>query len=102
MKKEPAHWQKLPRQKMKACVIQIVLALDDRPLAEDLLAAGEVEHHLVRVGVDDRATLLRLDAGEILSRHVRSAPRVGVRIQAARCWRRRQPCQPTLSGPSRS
>ena len=35
MKKEPAHWQKLPRQKMKTCVIQMVLALDDRPLAED-------------------------------------------------------------------
>ena len=66
--------------------------------------AGEIEVDVVRdpVGTDDGAALLRLDAGEVLSRHVRSAPRVGVRIRAARCWRRRQPCQPTLSGPARS
>jgi hypothetical protein len=37
MKKEPARWQRLPRQKMKTCVIQMVLGLDDRPLAEDAI-----------------------------------------------------------------
>ncbi len=42
---------------------------DDRAGSEDLGALRQIERHLVRVGVDDRATLLRLDAGEVLSRH---------------------------------
>ncbi len=37
--------------------------------SEDLGALREVERDLVGLGVDDRAALLRFDAGQVLSRH---------------------------------
>ena len=50
---------------------------DGRHGTEDLVAAGEVEAHVVVVRVDDRAALLRFDAGEVLSWHWRSPEDVG-------------------------
>ncbi|MDQ1084062.1 hypothetical protein QE414_002069 [Microbacterium sp. SORGH_AS 344] len=45
---------------------------DDRARGEHLVAAGEVELHVVGVRIDDGAPLLRFDAGEVLSWHWRS------------------------------
>ena len=42
---------------------------DDGAGSEDLGALRQVERDLVRLRLDDRAALLRLDAGEVLSRH---------------------------------
>ena len=68
---------------------------DDGPGPEDLGALRQVERDLVRLRVDDRAALLRLDAGEVLSRHCGAPVGEGEMAADRRCWRRRQPFQPT-------
>jgi hypothetical protein len=45
--------------------------------AKHLVAAQQIEAHVVSVRVDDRAALLRFDAGEVLSWHWRSPEDVG-------------------------
>ncbi len=56
----------------------------DGARGEDLVSAREVELHVVGVRVDDRATLLRFDAGEVLSWHWRSPGDLGGLSQVTR------------------